>query len=221
MKKYFVFILLGALAFSTAFKQEVLDPKAKAVLDKIKTKYTAYKNIKVDFTFTLNDKELNEPESFAGKLYLKGKKFRLETDQMNIVSNNKYLWMHLKDADRLQIQDYDPDIMTEEFGFTPEQIFNVNKDDFYYKLNDKTKINDVEVNEIELTPKDKEKSYYKIKMYATTAENKVLKVTFYESMATYTIAINTQTPNVEMSDDTFTIDESKFDDENIEDFRTN
>lgn len=220
MKRIFLLLITISVLCSFTLFQDVADPKAQKILSSIKTKYTSYKNLKVDFKFTLTDKELDEPEEFEGKIYLKDKKFRLETDQMDIVSNNKFLWMHLKSANRLQIQDYDPAIILDEFGFQPDQIFTVKEDDFFFKLNGTVDLDGEQTNEIELTPKDKEKPYYKIKMYSTLADNKVVKVVFYESQALYSIIIEDQVPNTEMAESTFSIDDTKFDKNKIEDLRT-
>lgn len=222
MKK--VYVLLSLIAFTLVMQAQVEDPKAKALLDKVKEKYTAYNSLQIDFEYTLIDKVGDDvfKDGFEGKMWLSGKKFKLDTESYMLVSNGIDLWLYLKGRKTVQINKYSPEVLEEEFGFAPDQLFNVKKDDFYYKLNSDVSVDDVQCKQIELTPKDKDKNFFKVKMDVAAATNEVKQARVFDKGGQeYLFKMKSQTPNVSLSDGFFTFDPSKYGlkDENIEDLR--
>ncbi|MFY0672150.1 MAG: outer membrane lipoprotein carrier protein LolA [Bacteroidia bacterium] len=211
-----------ALMFSAALLlAQVTDEKAKALLDAVKTKYTAYNSIQVDFKMTLIDKASEFTDVTEGKLDLKKNMFKLDLGDNEIMSNGKDLWIFLKSANQVQIQKYDKSVIEQEFGFAPNEIFTINKDDFDYRVSGEKTINGKLCTEIELTPKDKEKFYYKVKLYVVKSSNEVILTHFYEKDGIeYQFEITNQSPNANLSDAFFIFDKSEYGKElQIEDLR--
>lgn len=214
--------LVGLMLFALVFQSQTpVDPQAKQILDEVKAKYSAYKSIQVNFKMVHEDKASDMSEESEGRLWLKDEMFKLEFGENEIVSNGKDLWIHLKAAKQVQILTYDPDLLEEEFGFAPNDIFNIDKDDFDYRFVGVKNINSKSCNEIELSPKDKEKMYYKVKMYSTKGANEVVRARFYEKDGVeYQFDILKQANNVSLSDEFFTFDKSKHgNDLQVEDLR--
>lgn len=219
MKKWY-----SALAFALIaliLQAQVIDEKAKALLDGVKTKYTAYNSIQVEFKMTLNDKASEFTDINEGTLFLKDKKFKLVFGDNEIISNGKDLWIYLKSANQVQIQNYDETLLEEEFGFAPNEIFSIDKDDFDYRISGEKTIDGKLCNEVELSPKDKEKFYYKVKIYIVKSTNEVVKAHFFEKDGIeYEFDILKQVPNTALSDAFFTFDKTKYGkDIEIEDLR--
>jgi outer membrane lipoprotein-sorting protein len=200
---------------------QVTDEKAKELLDAVKNKYTAYNSIQVDFKMTLIDKASEFTDVTEGKLYLKKNMFKLDFGDNEIMSNSKDLWIYLKSANQVQIQTYDKSVLEQEFGFAPNEIFAINKDDFDYRISGEKTINEKLCTEVELTPKDKEKFYYKVKLYVVKATNEVVMTHFFEKDGIeYQFEISKQSPNANLSDAFFIFDKSKYGKElQIEDLR--
>lgn len=212
-------VSLVALVFQS---QTPVDPKAKAILEEVKSKYSAYKSIQVSFKMVHEDKASDMIEESEGRLWLKQNMFKLEFGENEIVSNGKDLWIHLKAANQVQILTYDPDLLEEEFGFAPNELFNIDQNDFDYRLAGEPTVENKACNEIELSPKDKEKMYYKVKMYTAKGSNEVMRARFYEKDGVeYQFDILKQSNNVSLSNEFFTFDKSKHVNVQVEDLRNN
>ncbi|MGB0430624.1 MAG: LolA family protein [Bacteroidia bacterium] len=219
MKKWYSVIAI--MFFAVLLKAQVTDENAKQLLDAVKNKYTAYNSIQAEFKMTLVDKASDFTDVTEGKLYLKQKMFKLDIGEQEIMSNGKDLWIHLKSVKQVQIQTYDKTTMEESFGIAPNEIFSINKDDFDYRLSGEKTINSQLCSEIELTPKDKEKFYYMVKLYVVKSNNEVVKAHFYEKDGIeYEFELLKQTPNTNLSDSFFIFDKSKYgNDLQVEDLR--
>ena len=68
------------------------DPKAKAILDDLSKTTKAYKSITADYVFTILNKEKKQVEKQAGKVLIKGNKFKLDIPGNTIVCDGKTLY---------------------------------------------------------------------------------------------------------------------------------
>jgi len=171
--------------------------------------------------FNKYDKASDFKEVNEGILYLKGNKFKLEFGDNEIFSNGKDLWIYLKSAKQVQIQTYDESLLESEFGLAPNEIFSIDKNDFDFRLSGEKTIGTLLCNEVELSPKDKEKFYYKVKLYVVKTTNEVLKAHFYEKDGIeYEFEILKQVPNTNLPDAFFTFDASNYEGKiQVEDLR--
>ena len=219
-----ILTIIGLSFIALVFQSQTpVDPKAQTILEKVKTKYSAYKSIQASFKMVHEDKASDMVEESEGEIWLKDNMFRLEFGQNEIVSNGKDLWIYLQAANQVQILTSDPDLLEEEFGFAPNELFNIDQNDFDYRLVGETTIESKSCNEIELSPKDKEKLYYKLKMYTEKSSNEVKRARFYQKDGIeFQFDILKQSNNVSLSNEFFTFDKSKYgDDLQVEDLRNN
>lgn len=219
MKTWYSVLILAVAALS--IQAQVVDQEAKKLLETLKQKYTAYNSIQVQFKMTNIDKTSPDfVEEREGTLYLKSKMFKLDLNDFEITCDGKTIWFYNKDVNQVQIQQYEANVMEEEFGFAPDEIFNINQEDFDYRISGDAKVDEKDCTEIELSPKDKEKFYYKIKMYIGKASKELMRAHFFEKDGIeYKFDILEQNPNSAMSEDFFTFDTSKYKDIEVEDFR--
>lgn len=197
-----------------------IDKATKDLLNAVKNKYTAYSTIQLKFKYTLIDKQSDFTDEKTGDIYLQKEKFKLSMDNIEILSNNKYVWMHLKELNQVSILNYTPELMKDEFGFSPTELFEFKEDDYLSKINGTIKYNNKEVYEVELTPKKKDNNVFKIKIYIDVKTNEVLKSMIFESSGTvYEIELTEQIPNKVFSTNMFTFDEKKNANVIVEDLR--
>jgi len=58
-------------------------------------------------------------------LYVKGNKYKVQVKNQEVISDNKTVWTYIKDANEVQVNDYEPD----ENSITPSQIFTIYEKD--------------------------------------------------------------------------------------------
>ena len=132
------------------------DPKAQELLDEVSATFKGYQSLKSSFTVQIAD-EREIIDTYGGVVYLKGDKFRLETDDAEIISNGVKKWVYLKESNEVQISYYDPNGETIE---SPSQLFTLYERDFYFYMNGTANVDGKEVAQVKLIPTNVEESDY-------------------------------------------------------------
>ncbi len=98
MKKQF-FAALCTIFFSNIVNAQpsntqgqVADPKAKTLLDKVKTIYEGYKSLEANFTLSIKFSESGKEEKQSGKIYQQGDKYKVQVSGQEIVSDGSTVW---------------------------------------------------------------------------------------------------------------------------------
>lgn len=103
----------------------------------------------------------------------------------------------------MQVNSYEPD----ENSITPSQIFTIYEKNFIYAFMEEKTVNGKVLQYIELTPNDKSKPYFKIRLgidkTAKTVQNAIV---FDKNGNRYTYEIKAFTPNPAIADSFFTFD---------------
>jgi outer membrane lipoprotein-sorting protein len=121
-----------------------------------------------------------------------------------IYCDGKTMWTYLKDANEVQITKFD----AKNSEINPASIFTIYEKGFIHKHNGQVSHNGQTLDVIELTPIDKNKSYYKVKLGIDKLANKIKEMSVYaKSGLVSTYIITKFTPNVKMNDDFFKFDE--------------
>lgn len=107
--------LMGSSCFS-AFGQ---DQKALQILEKMKSGIQAQKSLEASFSLTLKNPQGKVMEEKKGNFLLQGEKYRVDLGSQLIISDNKTLWVYLKEANEVQVSDVDP----EQRGISPARLF--------------------------------------------------------------------------------------------------
>ena len=202
-----------AHAQSSAEKSSVEEKKAKIILDKVSKKYRTLKAIAADFTLTIENQEAGVSEKQEGRVYIKGEKYKIATTALDRISDNNSVWTHFKAEEEVQITEFDP----EDGDLTPAQLFTIYKKDFSYRLNDELKQGKQVLALIDLTPKDKDMPYYKIRLTINKSTNLITKAKVFEkNTTTVTYELENFDTSKNLSDDFFSFDESNTDVEIID-----
>ena len=149
---------LGLLLTVVTFGQGS-DPAAKKILDAVSTKFKTFKGVQSGFVLKVEDGKGKVQGTEKGTVYMKGPKYRVDMAGRNIFSDGKNIWTYEKAANEVTITQIDASAS----GITPQKLFiNFYDKDFLYKLNgEKTEAGKV-VQEIEMTPVDKSKTFHKV-----------------------------------------------------------
>lgn len=202
MRKIFTITLILTLSLLTInlVWSGVTDNKSTQILDAACKTYNTYKSIKASFTMSILNKQTKQTSKESGTLYVKGKKFKVELSSQELYSDGKTIWTYLKDANEVQISNLD-DVSSD---INPSNIFTIYKKGFAHRFDGTSTIDGKTVNVVELTPFDKNKSFFKVKMAIEAQSNKIKSMTIYNKNGMeMTYMINNLTPNVEFKDSFF------------------
>jgi len=195
-------LFVGLSAFTTQ------DQRAAKILNDVSKTYKSYKTIKAKFSLKITTKNSKKPVTQKGTLYLKGKKFRIDMDGQKIFCDGKKMWTYFTDgSNEVQITKYDP----KEQDINPSEIFTIYKKGFLYRYSGETSKNGKTVQKIELTPEDKSKPFFKVKLSIDKVAHKIMDMTVYSKNGTNTnYEITSFAPNVPISDKFFKFDEKDY-----------
>lgn len=214
-------LLIVALAFLiipftniAGFAQDAA--KGKTILNKVSKKYKQYKNFKADFKQTLFLGKSNKSESENSTLYVKGNAFRLDTKDQNIYCDGTTMWSYLKDDNQVSISNFN----SATLGFNPAEIFTIYEKGFSYAYMGDEKIAGKNYNLVELTPTDKSKNFYKVKMFIDPANSLVKQVELFEKNGNRTtISVTNFESNLNLGAGTFTFSKSAHPNVEVIDYR--
>ncbi|MEM1217769.1 MAG: outer membrane lipoprotein carrier protein LolA [Bacteroidota bacterium] len=178
------------------------DPAAKAVLDKVRAKFEGYSSLEAEFSLVIELPE--EPKEVQkGKLQQKGEKFRLNLESHGIVSDGQSIWLHIKNAEEVQISDVeegDGDLLS------PKDLLQIyESEDYVYVLANEFMENNRPVQQIEFKPLDRDSEYSKLRMTLDKKSADIVRIkVFAKDGSRYTLNMNKMKPNVSFAADHFT-----------------
>ncbi len=219
-----ILIITGCLLFHSFViaqnftKAKDSDPKATAVLDKLKKQFTSYKSLETIFSLEI-DAPGQDKIVQKGKLIQKGEAYRLETPDQNIISDGKSVWIHLKEDQEVQITDAEE---SKEEGFiTPQSIYTLYETgDFVYNFQNEQRENGRMVQHIEFKPLAKDSEFFKIRLTIDKQKNSPLRMKiFSKDGSRYTLNINKTTPNKTAKESLFVFNAKNHPGVNVEDLR--
>lgn len=199
-------ILCGLIGGATA-QTGKSDPKAKVVLDNVSKKFKSLKSVIANFILKIEGANNSVTDSKKGSVYVKGTKYKVVMGDQEIISDNKTSWTYAKDVNEVTINNVDQSSQ----GMTPAKIFtNFYDKDFLYKLNGETTEKGRVLQNIELTPTDKSKPYFKVLIDVDKKTQTLARMKVFEKNGNrYTYEISSFQPNGAVTDDMFTFDARK------------
>lgn len=195
------------------------DPKAKAILDKVRKKYEGYKSLEAAFNLDIEFPEMPK-QTQKGKVARRGKSYRVELADQSMLSNGTAVWVIMPKNKEVMINPM-PAVGEDDNLLSPENLFNFyNKGKFAYVLvNEYTQGSKI-LQQIEFKPLDKNYEYAKLRMDVDKKTNDVVSVkAFGKDGSRYTLNISQFTPNKTFAANYFTFDKTKYPGYHVEDLR--
>ena len=202
---------------STMSSKKDNDPKAKAILDKLKKQYDSYKSMEVKFDLVMEFP--NQPaENQKGTVIQDGKKFNVKMNDQEIYSDGKTVWVYLKKNKEVQISNAD-----ENDGdmLSPKQMLRLyEKGNYVYAIVEERTENGKKVADIEFKPLDKKTEYSKMRLTVDKSANKMLSLRiFSKDGSKYTLKVSDIIPNKTYEPGIFAFNPKAFPGVHIEDLR--
>jgi outer membrane lipoprotein carrier protein len=211
-KSIFLFLLLAAGSFLAQAQNNSLgknDPAAKKVLDGLSAKLKSFKAIQSGFTLTVADAKDKIQGRKSGTILIKGNKYHIQVaGGQDIFCDGKDVWTYDKSSNEVTITKSDPNTQT----ISPDKIFtDFYEKDFLYKLNGESKIGGRTLQEVELTPTDKTKSFFKALLYIDKTQHTLVSIRWFDKGGSkYTLETNKLIGNAAITDAQLAYNKAKF-----------
>jgi outer membrane lipoprotein-sorting protein len=214
-----IFLLLVAEGLQAQGTKEENDPKAKAILDKVRKKYESYPSLEMEFSLTVEIPE--QPKDVQrGKMMQKGSKYRLEMSGQTVICDGKSLWMVMPQNKEVQINHL-PDAEEDDAILSPQSFFRIHeKGNLAYILSNEYSANGKIFQEIEFKPLDKFSDYAKLRLTVNKASAEFVELKgFGKDGSRYTLAPTRFTPNKVFAESVFLFNKAAYPGYHIEDLR--
>lgn len=220
MKKLFSLFVLVTIVTNVFAQSKSLgnnDPEAKKVLDAVSAKFKTLKTVKGNFTLEVKDANGKVQGTKKGTVYMKGTKYRVSITGQEIFCDGKNIWTYDKGANEVQVSAFDQSGST----ITPQKLFtNFYDKDFLYKLNGDKTVAGKTIQEVELTPVDKTKPFFKVVLGIDKANKMITSTQIFEKSGNrYTYSMSNVATNANITDDTFVFDAKKYPGVDVVDLR--
>ena len=219
-----IFILLTLFSSSFLLAQseynnsEDSDPRAKAILETIRTNYESLETMQADFAL-----EIEYPEEDKiiqkGKMWQQGDKYHVDMDEQAVISDGTTVWVHLKSNQEIQITNAASD--DEEAMISPKDMLRMyEKDDHVFILTNEFKEEGKLVQQIEFKPMDPDAEYSKLRLTVDKKSKDIVRLkSFGKDGSRFTLKVNKQVVNQPIDATVFALDKSKYPDVQFEDLR--
>ncbi len=210
MNRILTFLLI-ALSLTAAAQK---DPKAKEILDLVSKKIRSFTTIEAKFVNIMENQKEKVSESIDGKLMLKGKKYRIEVLGVITQCDGATKWVYMPEPNEVtvtSISDMTPEEKEGNLLADPTEIFTIYEKGFKYQYMNDEIIDGIKNALIELVPEDREKPYFKIKLYIDRDKSTPSSLMYFGKDGTrYNIKIKEFNPNVLMDDALFVFNKAKY-----------
>ncbi|GAC1380718.1 MAG: hypothetical protein NVSMB45_04380 [Ginsengibacter sp.] len=190
---------------------------AKAVLDGVSNKFKSYKTVTAKFTLKIENQAGKLQGSKSGIVSLKGSKYKINVTGQEIFSDGTNIWTVDKSANEVQLTKFD----NSANAITPQKMFtNFYDKDFLYKLNGEAKETGKTVQEVELTPLDKTKPFFKVLVYVDKVSRNIIRTKVFEKNGNrYIYSVSSFLVNSNIPDATFVFNKAKYPNIEVVDLR--
>ena len=202
----FLLSTIGAVAQPKGMGKN--DADAKKILDAVSAKFKSFKSVTATFTLKIENAAGKVQGSKSGVVNLKGTKYRINITGQEIFSDGNTTWTYDKASNEVQISKIEKNANT----ITPQKMFtNFYDKDFLYKTNADVKVGGKILQEIELTPIDKTKPFFKVLVNVDKATQTIKQTKVFEKNGNrYTYSVASMKTNATLPDALFVFDAKKY-----------
>jgi outer membrane lipoprotein-sorting protein len=195
------FMLTGFTVFSQSSSLGKSDPAAKKILDNVSAKFKTYKSVTANFSLKIENSAGKVQGTKSGTVNMKGSKYRVNISGQEIYSDGNNIWTYDRSANEVQLTKFDPSANT----ITPQKMFtNFYDRDFLYKLNSEKKSGSKVIQQIELTPVDKTKTFFKVLVDIDKNSRNIVSTKVFEKNGNrYTYTVTSMKTNAPLSESLF------------------
>jgi outer membrane lipoprotein-sorting protein len=205
---FLIFILSGIASTAQPKGMGKNDMDAKKILDGVSAKFKGFKTITANFNLKIENAAGKVQGTKSGTVNLKGTKYKINVTGQEIYSDGTTTWTYDKSSNEVQINKVEKNANT----ITPQKMFtNFYDKDFLYKTNPDVKVGGKLMQEVELTPIDKSKPFFKVLVNIDKATQTIRQTKVFEKNGNrYTYSVVSMTTNKSLPDNLFVFDSKKY-----------
>lgn len=203
-----LYLAIALLISSTIAMAQKNDPAAKQVLDGVSAKFKTFNSVQAGFAYKVEDAKGKTMSTQKGNVWMKGNKYKVNFGEQEIFSDGKTVWNYDKNSNEVTINTVDPS----GGALTPQKLFtNFYDKDFLYLLNGEKKVGAKTIQEIEMTPTDKSKPFYKVYLQVDKSAKTIYSTKVLENGGNrYTYTVSNMKTNAALADNQFVFDKTKY-----------
>lgn len=211
--KYILFLLTISLLFVGSINaqdtDEIKDPKAKAVLDKISRKTENYSSLQLKFIYKIINNQTQQTENHNGYAFLQDDKYKLIIPGVEIISDGKSVWTYQKEVMEVSVNIADKE---DESVFNPAKLYTIYKRGFKYQHQGDYTRNGLQIAIIDLFPeKPAKKNFTRVRIEADTQKDRIVSfTTFGKDGIDYVIEFTEFKPDIKIPEGFFSFKPEKY-----------
>lgn len=206
MKKYLVIII--TLISSVSLSQN--STKAKQYLETVSAKVKSYKNISIDFKYSLKNEAENIEQSTKGNVYLKGEQYLLNLMGITRLNDGKKSYTINSEDEEITITTTAED---DDSSITPSKMLTFYKEGYTYAWDKKLPIKGRLIQYVKLTPIDSNSEIkYVLLGIDSNTKNIYNLIENGKNGAVTTLTVNSFKTNQPLSESLFIFDKNKYND---------
>lgn len=179
----------------------IFDITAKDIIEKVQDKYKKTNTVIAKYSQTVKFKLSKIEHSINGTLYLKkDKKYRIETNDQVFITDGVTSWAFTYKTNQLVIDNFKED----KNSISPDKFLIEYPEDYYSNLIGKSKVNNQDVYELKLIPKNSNNFIKSMKVWIDDDEwfiRKIEWIDLNDNVTTY--IVKKIDVNIEISNDKF------------------
>ncbi len=206
-----LFFLLIITLVSTVQAQN----SSQKILDELTSKTNAAKNIKVGFSYVMDNVDADIHEVTEGSLIVSGDKYLLKIAGQEIICDGKTIWTYIADAEEVQINEVD-----KEESFSPTKLLSSYSDDYDANLEKEYSENNRQYYLLKLKPNAKDSSFDFVHLKIEKDKMQLAAFIIYDfDKNVFSYIIKEYLTDVALGAKAFTFDASKYPNADIIDMR--
>ncbi len=217
MKKLlFIFaaLIISNNSFSQGHQTE-FEKKGTELVNTASSKIRAYKSLKIDFTYEMENKTMEINETMSGVIFSQGQKYYMEVGDNVFISDGTTIWNYIDDLEEVQISN----AADAEGGLTPTAILNDFEEHFKATFIKQETYKGKKVDIIDLVPKVSQ-AFYKYRIALDSKDQMIVYSIAYDRHGgTFTYNLSNVQINPTIPASKFVFDKNKFPDAYINDLR--
>jgi outer membrane lipoprotein-sorting protein len=210
-------VLIVSLSAFSQGKSTTNDPAAIKVLDGVSAKFKTYKSVQAAFAYKVENATGKVMSTKTGTILMKGTSYKIMFNGLEVFCNGTTVWSYDKAAKEVTVNNLD----VSGGGITPQKLFsNFYDKDFYSLLKGESKVAGKTVQEIQMTPVDKSKTFHSVVLLIDKAAQSIYSTKVMEKNGNrYSYTVSAMKTNIPATDAMFVFDPKKYPGVAVEDLR--
>lgn len=202
MKKTTLFCILFFAIFTLQAQN------AKQLLNEVSSKVKTYKNIKIDFKYTLENSKENINQETRGDVTLQGDNYVLNMLGTTRIFDGKKIYSVVPEDEEVTISTYHKE---DNKDITPSQMLTFYEKGYASKMDIIQNVKGRKIQYVKLTPIDSKAAIKNILLGIDTQTKHIYKLIQIDANGTkYTLTVNAFKTNLPLSQNMFKFDENKY-----------